>query len=159
VVAQLDEEHFYCLVAGYDDTWFARSGLYGAVHDGALYIVGSLETCFHVGARRLFPGYVEHTTQSLHQSINLAALCTYHDLVIVAIEVASVATGGLIKALAPVVTAAIIERHSITPHVLIFVEPGQIPLDLNGGKMRIQLRDAFIAGLLTPRLVVFNRRL
>jgi hypothetical protein len=80
---------------------------------------------------------------------------SFDDLLVAVIELAADVDA---LAVAPVVTCALLNEHNVVVHILVFLLHGELPFDRNGTKQRMRLREAFVRGEMSPRQVVFNRR-
>lgn len=99
---------------------------------------------------------LETTLERCHPKIaaGAAMVFTTDDLLVVAIEVTADTDA---MALAPVVTGALLDQHSLVAQIIVFLAPGDLPVDRDGEPQRTRLREAFVAGEMSPRLIVFNR--
>jgi hypothetical protein len=59
---------------------------------------------------------------------------------------------------APVLVAAMLDAHAFAPHDLVFVDPGEIPVDPRGCKLRSFVHDSWLTASLPTRLVLQARK-
>ncbi|XP_065322738.1 disco-interacting protein 2 homolog C-like [Gordionus sp. m RMFG-2023] len=138
----------------------------GEYHD-ALFVVGSMEETLIIRGMRFHPIDIEQTIIKSHKKAGQCGIFTWPsnpDLLVVVIELrhafsptnSNTSSTNYALDLVPAATTALLERHRLVTGVIAIVDPNVIPLDAQGRKRRLQLREAFLADRLDPIYVAYN---
>eukprot|EP00051_Salpingoeca_urceolata_P020037 m.297493 g.297493 ORF g.297493 m.297493 type:complete len:1412 (-) comp19528_c0_seq10:93-4328(-) len=155
---QWTESFLRCRLADDPDTTYVRTGLMGFAQDAALYVTGSNREDFFVRGFRHNPVDLETSIERIHPKLVLGgtSVFSFRELCVVVAELEDVSDG---LDLAPLITVALLNEHAVIADVILFFNPGEIPVDPKGSKERLRLRDAFAAGVLRPSNVIITKRL
>ena len=130
---------------------FMRSGDFGFLHEGNLYLTGRLKETMIFWGRNVYPQDLERTVAACHESLKLnggAAFAVERDggehLVIVQ-EVVRPARLDL-PSIAAAVRQAIVGEHGVPLSALVFIRPGMLPKTSSGKIQRGEARKKFLAG-------------
>ena len=142
---------FDARIEGDDGEPFMRTGDFGFLHEGNLYLTGRLKETMIFWGRNVYPQDLEHTVAGCHESLKLnggAAFTVERDggehLVIVQ-EVVRPARLDL-PAIAASVRQAIMAEHGVPLSALVFIRPGVLPKTSSGKIQRGEARKKFLAG-------------
>ena len=145
------EEVFHARIEGVEGDPFMRTGDFGFLHDGNLYLTGRLKETMIFWGRNVYPQDLEHTVSRCHEALKLnggAAFTVERDgaehLVILQ-EVGRPARLDL-PAIAASVRQAIMAEHSIPLSALVFIRPGVLPKTSSGKIQRGEARKKYLAG-------------
>jgi acyl-CoA synthetase (AMP-forming)/AMP-acid ligase II/acyl carrier protein len=145
------EATFNAHIEGGDGVPFMRTGDFGFLYEGNLYLTGRLKETMIFWGRNVYPQDLEHTVAGCHESLKLnggAAFTVERDggehLVILQ-EVVRPARLDL-PSIAAAVRKAIMAEHSIPLSALVFIRPGMLPKTSSGKIKRGEARTKFLAG-------------
>ena len=145
------EAIFAARIVGGDGDPFMRTGDFGFLHEGNLYLTGRLKETMIFWGRNVYPQDLEHTVAGCHDSLKLnggAAFTIERDggehLVILQEVVRPTRLD--LPAIAASVRQAIATEHSIPLSALVFIRPGMLPKTSSGKIMRGEARKRFLAG-------------
>jgi acyl-CoA synthetase (AMP-forming)/AMP-acid ligase II len=149
------EEVFGARLADTGEGPYMRTGDYGFVHDGILYLTGRLKETMIFWGRNVYPQDVEATVAGSHESLRVnggAAFAVERDgqeQLVVVQEVLRPAKLDL-PALAAGVRQAVMAEHSVPLYALVLIRPGGLPKTSSGKIQRGEARRKFLAGELDP---------
>jgi acyl-CoA synthetase (AMP-forming)/AMP-acid ligase II len=131
-----------------------RTGDYGAIHDGELYVTGRIKDLIIVDGRNHYPQDLEMTAQEAHPAIRpefVAAFAVQDEeterLVIVAERNRRVPLARLdLDEIETAVRAAVNHEHEMRVHDFVLIEPGTISRTSSGKIARAATRQRFLAG-------------
>ena len=142
---------FHARIEGVGGAPFMRSGDFGFLHEGNLYLTGRLKETMIFWGRNVYPQDLERTVAGCHESLKLnggAAFAVERDggehLVIVQ-EVVRPARLDL-PAIAASVRQAIMGEHGVPLLALVFIRPGMLPKTSSGKIQRGEARKKFLGG-------------
>lgn len=146
-----NESLFQARLADTGDGPFLRTGDYGFLHDGILYLTGRLKETMIFWGRNVYPQDIEQTVAGCHESLRLnggaafsVELAGQEQLVVVQ-EV--VRPGKLdLAALASQVRQAVMAEHRVPLYGLVLIRPGGLPKTSSGKIQRGEARRKFEAG-------------
>ncbi|XP_004363364.1 hypothetical protein CAOG_03636 [Capsaspora owczarzaki ATCC 30864] len=135
--------------------YFAKTGFYGYVYDGEVFVVGDMDESIVVNGLRHYPGDIEQSVEKSSKKIGLdgSAVFLSEGLLVVVVEVGEPAE---IMNLLSLVTNTVLSDHGVIAHVIAFVHPGTIPKNARGQKQRVRLRDGFIRNTFQPLHISYN---
>ncbi|POM25973.1 Long-chain-fatty-acid--AMP ligase FadD32 [Actinomadura rubteroloni] len=143
-----------------------KTGDYGVVHDGELYVTGRIKDLIIVDGRNHYPQDIEVTTQEAHLAVRpefVAAFAVPGDeterLVVVAERNRRVPLGRLdLEEVESAVRAAINVEHEMSVHEFVLIEPGGISRTSSGKIARAATRQRYLDGaLLTTAARIASR--
>jgi acyl-CoA synthetase (AMP-forming)/AMP-acid ligase II len=144
------ETTFAARIEGGDGASFMRTGDFGFLHEGNLYLTGRLKETMIFWGRNVYPQDLEHTVAGCHESLKLnggAAFTVERDgeehLAIVQEVIRPTRLD--LPAIAAAVRQAIVSEHSIPLSALVFIRPGMLPKTSSGKIMRGEARKRFLA--------------
>ncbi len=144
---------------------FMRSGDFGFLKDGELYVTGRLKDLIIVDGRNLYPQDLEATVEAAHPAVRAGATAVFavdlggEERVVVAAEVernfvfAQKQAGGqdngqAKQALVTAIRRAVAEQHDVRVHAVALLKTGHIPKTSSGKIQRHACRNGFLAGTL-----------
>ena len=142
---------------------FMRSGDFGFLKDGELYVTGRLKDLIIVDGRNLYPQDLEATVEAAHPAVGATAVFAVdlggEERVVVAAEVernfvfAQKQAGGqdngqAKQALVTAIRRAVAEQHDVRVHAVALLKTGHIPKTSSGKIQRHACRNGFLAGTL-----------
>jgi len=133
-----------------------RTGDYGVVHEGELYVTGRIKDLIIVDGRNHYPQDIELTVQEAHPAIrpdHVAAFAVEGEgterLVVVAERNRRVPLRRLdLDAVAAAVRSAIAVEHEMALHDFVLVEPGAVSRTTSGKVARSATRRRYLEGAL-----------
>ncbi|GAA2609940.1 fatty acyl-AMP ligase [Actinomadura fulvescens] len=131
-----------------------RTGDYGVIHEGDLYVTGRIKDLIIVDGRNHYPQDIEVTTEEAHPAVrtdHVAAFAVQGDdtelLVVVAERNRRVPLARLdLAEVESAVRSAINIEHEMSVHRFVLVEPGAIARTSSGKIARSATRQRFEAG-------------
>ncbi|MEW2356576.1 fatty acyl-AMP ligase [Spirillospora sp. NPDC029432] len=131
-----------------------RTGDYGVVHEGELYVTGRIKDLIIVDGRNHYPQDIELTTQEAHQAVrpdHVAAFAVQGEgterLVVVAERNRRVPLARLdLEEVEAAVRAAITVEHEMGVHEFVMVEPGAVSRTSSGKIARAATRTRYLDG-------------
>ncbi len=145
------DEYFNARIEGVEGDPFMRTGDFGFLHEGNLYLTGRLKETMIFWGRNVYPQDLEHTVSRCHEALKLnggAAFTVERDggeQLVILQEVVRPAKLDL-PAIASAVRLAIMAEHSIPLSALVFIRPGLLPKTSSGKIQRGEARKKFLAG-------------
>ncbi|WP_067827668.1 fatty acyl-AMP ligase [Actinomadura kijaniata] len=133
-----------------------RTGDYGAVHEGELYVTGRIKDLIIVDGRNHYPQDIEVTTQEAHPAVrpdHVAAFAVQGEetelLVVVAERNRRVPLARLDPAeVETAVRGAINVEHEMSVHEFLLIEPGGVSRTSSGKIARAATRQRYLDGAL-----------
>ncbi|TDB82009.1 fatty acyl-AMP ligase [Actinomadura sp. KC216] len=133
-----------------------RTGDYGVVHEGELYVTGRIKDLIIVDGRNHYPQDIEVTAQEAHPAIrpdHVAAFALPGDeterLVVVAERNRRVPLGRLdVDEVETAVRGAISVQHEMSVHEFVLIEPGGVSRTSSGKIARAATRRRYLDGAL-----------
>ncbi|MFB4305193.1 fatty acyl-AMP ligase [Actinomadura sp. GTD37] len=144
-----------------------KTGDYGVVHEGELYVTGRIKDLIIVDGRNHYPQDIEVTTQEAHPAIRpdyVAAFALTGDeterLVIVAERNRRVPLGRLdLDEVEAAVRGAVNVEHEMSVHDFVLIEPGGVSRTSSGKIARAATRQRYLdGGLPTTAARLASRR-
>ncbi|NDU77749.1 AMP-binding protein [Actinomadura sp. DSM 109109] len=131
-----------------------KTGDYGVVHEGELYVTGRIKDLIIVDGRNHYPQDIEVTAQEAHPAVrpdHVAALALTGEeterLVIVAERNRRVPLGRLdLDEVESAVRAAVNIEHEMSVHAFVLVEPGGVSRTSSGKIARAATRQRYLDG-------------
>lgn len=131
-----------------------KTGDYGVVHDGELYVTGRIKDLIIVDGRNHYPQDIEVTTQEAHPAIrpdHVAAFALTGEeterLVVVAERNRRVPLGRLDPdEVEAAVRGAVNIEHEMSVHDFVLIEPGGVSRTSSGKIARAATRQRYLAG-------------
>ncbi|MFB4320038.1 fatty acyl-AMP ligase [Actinomadura sp. 21ATH] len=131
-----------------------RTGDYGVVHEGELYVTGRIKDLIIVDGRNHYPQDIELTAQEAHQAVrpdHVAAFAVQGEgterLVVVAERNRRVPLARLdLEEVEAAVRAAITVEHEMSVHDFVMVEPGAVSRTSSGKIARAATRTRYLDG-------------
>lgn len=156
---------FKASLADDGDGPYMRTGDFGFLREGELYVTGRLKDLIIVDGRNLYPQDIEATIEAAHPAIRSGATAAFsvdvngEERVVAAAEVernfvfAQKQNGGAEAAqtrqeLLAAVRRALAEQHDIRLHTLVLLKTGHIPKTSSGKIQRHACRAGYLAGTL-----------
>jgi acyl-CoA synthetase (AMP-forming)/AMP-acid ligase II len=153
---------FQARLANSEDGPFMRTGDFGFVHEGELFVTGRLKDLIIVDGRNLYPQDIEATVEQAHPAVRSGCVAAFsvdldgEERVIVAAEVernfilAQKQNGadGAVKARQELVNAvrrAVAEQHDVRVQAVVLLKTGHIPKTSSGKIQRHACRAGFLA--------------
>ncbi|WP_067450195.1 fatty acyl-AMP ligase [Actinomadura macra] len=135
---------------------WTRTGDYGLVHEGELYVTGRIKDLIIVDGRNHYPQDIELTTQEAHLAVrpdHVAAFASQGEetekLVIVAERNRRVPLGRLdLREVETAVRAAVTVEHEMSVHDFVLIEPGGVSRTSSGKIARAATRRRYRDGAL-----------
>ncbi|MFO0876006.1 MAG: AMP-binding protein [Gemmataceae bacterium] len=134
---------------------FMRTGDYGFLHDGILYLTGRLKETMIFWGRNVYPQDIEQTVASCNPSLRLHGGAAFaveergQEQLVVVQEV--IRPGKLdLQALASQVRQAIMGEHRVPLYSLVLIRPGSLPKTSSGKIQRGEARKKFLAKEMDP---------
>ncbi|WP_433330500.1 fatty acyl-AMP ligase [Spirillospora sp. CA-294931] len=133
-----------------------KTGDYGVVHEGELYVTGRIKDLIIVDGRNHYPQDIEVTTQESHAAVrpeHVAAFAVQGDgtelLVVVAERNRRVPLARLdLEEVENAVRAAVNVEHEMSVHEFVLIEPGGVSRTSSGKIARSATRQRFLDGAL-----------
>ncbi|MFF5261904.1 fatty acyl-AMP ligase [Actinomadura viridis] len=133
-----------------------KTGDYGVVHEGELYVTGRIKDLIIVDGRNHYPQDIELTTQEAHPAVrpdHVAAFAVPGEdtelLVVVAERNRRVPLARLdLEEVESAVRAAVAVEHEMSVHVFVMVEPGAVSRTSSGKVARAATRRNYLDGAL-----------
>ncbi|MBK4731660.1 fatty acyl-AMP ligase [Oxynema sp. CENA135] len=134
---------------------FLRTGDFGFLDDGELFVTGRLKNMMIVWGRNHYPQNIELTMQQSHPVLRLNGGAAFsldrggEDHLVVINEVERTALRRLDpEEVIGAIRIAILKQHEIQPSAVVLVKPGSTPKTSSGKVQRHVCRDRFLAGTL-----------
>lgn len=129
---------------------YMRTGDYGFLHDGILYLTGRLKETMIFWGRNVYPQDIEHTAAGCHDALRLnggAAFSIDRDGQEQLVLVQEVVRPGKLDlpALAAQVRQAVMAEHRVPLYSLVLIRPGNLPKTSSGKIQRGEARKKFEA--------------
>ncbi|MFD0683593.1 fatty acyl-AMP ligase [Actinomadura fibrosa] len=133
-----------------------RTGDYGVIHEGELYVTGRIKDLIIVDGRNHYPQDIEVTTQEAHPAIrpdHVAAFALPGEeterLVVVAERNRRVPLGRLdVEEVEAAVRGAVNVEHEMSVHEFVLIEPGGVSRTSSGKIARSATRQRYLDGAL-----------
>ncbi|WP_019631827.1 fatty acyl-AMP ligase [Actinomadura atramentaria] len=144
-----------------------KTGDYGVVHGGELYVTGRIKDLIIVDGRNHYPQDIEVTTQEAHDAVRPDFVAAFavpggetERLVVVAERNRRVPLGRLdLEEVESAVRAAINVEHEMSVHEFLLIEPGGISRTSSGKIARAATRQRYLDGaLLTTAARIASRK-
>jgi len=156
---------FRAALADDGDGPYLRTGDFGFLHEGELYVTGRLKDLIIVDGRNLYPQDIEATIEAAHPAIRAGATAVFsvdvngEERVVATAEVernfifAQKQNGGADAArarqeLITAVRRAVAEQHDVRLHALVLLKTGHIPKTSSGKIQRHACRAGYLTGTL-----------
>ncbi|MGN6282761.1 amino acid adenylation domain-containing protein, partial [Frateuria sp.] len=134
---------------------FLRSGDFGFVQDGQLFVTGRLKELIIIRGRNHYPQDIEQTVQTAHPALAVGAGAAFaidqdgEERLVVVQEVQRTHLRQLdVAAVEHAVHAAVAERHQLQLHALVLIKPMRLPKTSSGKIKRRETRRLFAERLL-----------
>lgn len=130
---------------------FMRTGDYGFLHDGILYLTGRLKETMIFWGRNVYPQDIEQTVASCHDSLRLHggaafAITTEEDQEQLVVVQEVMRPNKLdLQALAGQVRQAVMAEHRVPLSALVLIRPGSLPKTSSGKIQRAEARRRYLA--------------
>jgi acyl-CoA synthetase (AMP-forming)/AMP-acid ligase II len=141
---------FNARLAETNDGPFMRTGDYGFVHDGILYLTGRLKETMIFWGRNVYPQDIEQTVSACHEALRLNGGAAFaveeqgQEQLVVMQEV--IRPGKLdLQALASQVRQAVMAEHRVPLYSFVLIRPGSLPKTSSGKIQRGEARRKFLA--------------
>jgi acyl-CoA synthetase (AMP-forming)/AMP-acid ligase II len=131
---------------------FLRTGDYGFVMGGELYVTGRLKDLIIAGGRNYYPQDLERTAEVAHPSVRAGCVAAFpvtldgEERVIVLAEVNDPSTEA--EAVKLAIRRALVDAHGLAPHGVSLVPPRSLHKTSSGKIQRHACRAAYLAGTL-----------
>ncbi len=143
------ERIFRAHLAGTGEGQFLRTGDFGFIRDGELFVTGRLKELVIIRGRNLYPQDIEATVQQCHTALTL------HGGAAFAVEVAGEERLVIVQevqerreadwnALIEMIREAVAEEHEVHAHSIILIKHGSIPKTSSGKIQRNAARATFL---------------
>ncbi|WP_018654043.1 fatty acyl-AMP ligase [Actinomadura flavalba] len=131
-----------------------KTGDYGVVHDGELYVTGRIKDLIIVDGRNHYPQDIEGTTQEAHEAVRPDFVAAFavdggetERLVVVAERNRRVPLGRLdLDEVEAAVRGAVNVEHEMAVHDFVLIEPGGISRTSSGKIARAATRQRYLDG-------------
>jgi acyl-CoA synthetase (AMP-forming)/AMP-acid ligase II len=153
VCEQLSKDFFGCRL-GSDPLAYARTGLMGFLHNSSLFVTGSLDDVLIIRGFHYHPLDIENTLERCHEDIRCSIALEIEGTVVVGVETFE---AGDHLASVPVITDHVLNEHHVIVQVILFLDPGEISMDIRGEKTRNRFKQSFLVSDIVPRHIVVNR--
>ena len=134
---------------------FLRTGDFGFVQDGQLFVTGRLKELIIIRGRNHYPQDIEQTVQAAHPALAVGAGAAFaidqdgEERLVVVQEVQRTHLRQLdVAAVEHAVRAAVAERHQLQLHALVLIKPMRLPKTSSGKIKRRETRRLFVERLL-----------
>lgn len=147
-------ETFHATIAGGSGNRHLRTGDFGFVRDGELFVTGRLKDLMIVRGRNIYPQDVEHTAERAYPGLRLNSAAAFlvdeagmgQERMVLVQEVERTAR----RTIDPVTAAmairrAVFDEYELTLHSVVLVEPGSIPKTSSGKIRRAETRRRLAA--------------
>jgi acyl-CoA synthetase (AMP-forming)/AMP-acid ligase II len=139
-----------------DDRTWLRTGDFGVIYEGQLYITGRLKDVVVIDGRNHYPQDLEATVEAAHPAIRRHNVATFSiagdagETLIVAAEKSrdAVANGVDPAAVAATVRAALSAAHGIAVGDFVLLEPTRLPRTTSGKISRSASKQRYLEGTL-----------
>lgn len=136
------------------DRQYLRSGDYGLIESGQLFVTGRIKDLIIHRGSNVHPEDVERTVETSHPNFGPAGACfatgADDDEIVIVAEVANAAVAGDFAQMENAAVKAVGNDHGIRLKRVVLVRPGTIPRTTSGKVRRSACRDAYRAGMLKP---------
>ncbi|EGD73182.1 hypothetical protein PTSG_12223 [Salpingoeca rosetta] len=135
---------------------YARTGLYGFLHDGQVFVVGNREDDVTQLGLRHHPVDIEDTIERAFTFIEIGGCAVFGmgDYVIVAVEAEELQQPVLTAA--PRIISLCMNKHRVVVNAVMFLQRDSIPMDSGGMKQRQLLKHLITSGQLKPAHAILN---
>lgn len=150
------EQTFRAVLAETGDGPYLRTGDWGFLDGGELFVTGRLKELIVIRGRNHHPRDIEATVQAVDPNLRPDCGAAFEiqsrgrTLVVVVQEVDRRCRTLDVARLTGVVRQAIAERHDIQLHELVLIESGSIPKTSSGKVRHYRCRTAYEGGTLAP---------
>jgi amino acid adenylation domain-containing protein len=151
---ELSREVFDARLADTDDGPFLRTGDFGFMHEGDIYITGRLKDLIIIHGRNLYPHDVEHTAQQSHPALKPDGGAAFsidaggEEQLVLVLEVLRPKKVDLDEVL-QCVREALMTEYDLTPYAILLVSVTTVPKTSSGKTQRRACREQYLAGELT----------
>ncbi len=131
---------------------FLRTGDFGFVHDGELYVTGRLKDLIIVGGRNHWPQDLELTAERAHPSVRPGGVAAFavtidgEERAVIVAELSDPAAEA--AAVTSAIRLALVENHGLQPQRVQLVPPRSLPKTSSGKIQRRACLAAYLAGTL-----------
>jgi len=130
---------------------FLRTGDFGFMHGGHLYVTGRLKDMIIVRGRNYYPQDVELTVQASHPALQKGAGAAFAIMVddlehlVIVQEVKRTYRNKIdVDEVSKAIRFAVAEAHGIRAHAIVFIHPYSIPKTSSGKLMRNETRAQYL---------------
>lgn len=150
------EETFSASLSESDGGKFLRTGDLGFLHSGELYVTGRRKDLIIIRGSNYYPNDIELTVQECHPALVRGRGAAFSvtresgaEQLVVVQEVDRNRLGQVdLTEIVGTIRAAITERHAISTHAVVLVDPLRIPTTSSGKIQRSACRQQFLDGLI-----------
>jgi acyl-CoA synthetase (AMP-forming)/AMP-acid ligase II len=148
-------ETFHAAVAGEPGRRYLRTGDFGFMKDGELFVTGRLKDMMIVRGRNIYPQDVEHIAERAHPGLRLNSAAAFlagvedtgREGMVLVQEVERTARRSIDPVAASMaIRRAVFDEFEITLQSIVLVEPGSIPKTSSGKIRRAETRRWLAAG-------------
>lgn len=142
---------FRALLADTGEGPFLRTGDYGFVRDGELYIAGRLKDLIIIRGRNLYPQDIEATAERSHPGLRRGACAAFsvdvenEERIVVVQEVERARQADPPEAMIAAIRRAVVEDHEVQPHEIVLIAFNAIHKTSSGKIQRRACREAYLA--------------
>ncbi len=153
---ELTQALFQAHLADDESEAYLRTGDFGYIHDGELFVRGRLKDLLIVRGRKFFPHDIEQTVEAAAPPFRSGCSAAFgvvrdgEERVIVAVELDARAevTAESLQTLERVARDAVWNQHGLTLEHVVPIAAGTLPKTTSGKVQRLACRDAFESGAL-----------
>ena len=133
---------------------FLRTGDFGVLHDGELFVTGRLKELIIVDGRNHYPQDIEETAQNDRPILRRGCGAAFSvdvdgaERLVVVHDVAKGSEGADLTRLAAEVRASVASTHGIAIHCLVLAPQGTVQKTSSGKIRRARMRELYVAGTL-----------
>ena len=134
---------------------FVRTGDLGFLREGRLYVSGRLKDLIVLRGRNLFPSDLERAIEEASEvaATNVTAAFAveseFGDMLVIVHEVSRRFDLDSTDSVFGSIRRAVVEAFEVSPHTIVLLEPGSLPMTPSGKVQRVACRDLFQAGALS----------
>ncbi len=133
------QEIFYARVQDTGEGPYLRTGDWGFLKDGELYITGRLKNLIIIRGQNHYPHDIEETISQLHPALRLGGAAAFtleedgEDRLVIAQEIERTHLRTVkVEEIANLIHTAIWETHELLVHQILFLKPGSLPKTSSG---------------------------